>query len=363
MKTKMFFATLIFASLTLFSNEICANNIAHGVRVIVIDAGHGGGKPGAHYRGVSEKDLNLKIALRLGGLIKENMPNIKVVYTRTTDKQLASSIGADLKARADIANNANGDLFISIHANATTSTSVVGVETFIMGESSRADKASERAIYAHHKEELMDMSDNATAASVRAYIDNLKHLYGDYSRDAAKCMQLNYSNYKKRNCRGVKRQPFMVLYNLDMPGILTEVGFMTNATELAYINSAKGQRDIARSLFDGVKDYVEHVQGSSSIVVLDDELGNVPEKESVGVGGVKYTIQIVAARKSMPLSSSEFKSYRNRVKEFETSGAFRYKYCCGEYGEWQDAARKLKGVKRYFPDAFIVRYQGNKIVK
>lgn len=385
MTTKNFFAILIFISSTILLNDVCVANIAHGVKVIVIDAGHGGTRPGAHSRGVNEKDLNLKIALRLGKLIETGIPNIKVVYTRKTDIQLAGANSADLKARADLANKAKGDLFISIHANSVDAPSVVGVETFIMGESTSAERASGLAIYAHHKEELMDMSNVETAASVRAYVDNLKHLYGDYSRDAAKSMQQNYSNYKARKCRGVKSRPFMVLYNLDMPGILTEIGFMTNPTELAYMNSAIGQRDIARSLFDGIQDYVEHVERYSSNIEYNSEpttnttasstkssTSNSTKSSAVNTtksstsnstkSAVKYTIQIGASTKSTPLSSPEFAKYKNNVKEYRGSGTFRYKYCVGEYSQYSDAVRVLKDVKKKIPGAFIVRCQGDKIV-
>ena len=88
---------------------------------ITIDPGHGGNDPGAHYGGTSEKDLTLKVALKLGKMIEEGMPGVKVVYTRKTDKALGLDKAKDLQARADIANKAGGDLFISIHVNAAKS--------------------------------------------------------------------------------------------------------------------------------------------------------------------------------------------------------------------------------------------------
>ena len=113
---RLVFIISLCVCFALSANGAGAENIARGVRVIVIDAGHGGPKfPGAHYRGIYEKDLNLKVALKLGALIERELPEVKVVYTRKTDKQFSESLTKDLQARADIANKAEGDLFFSIH--------------------------------------------------------------------------------------------------------------------------------------------------------------------------------------------------------------------------------------------------------
>ena len=112
MRTRLFLL-FAFAAVTVLMNGATAGNIAHGVEVVVIDAGHGGKFPGAHYGNVYEKDLTLKVALKLGKLIEEGMPGVKVVYTRKTDKALGTDLATDLQARADIANKAGGDLFVS----------------------------------------------------------------------------------------------------------------------------------------------------------------------------------------------------------------------------------------------------------
>ena len=257
MRTRLFLL-FAFAAVTVLMNGATAGNIAHGVEVVVIDAGHGGKFPGAHYGNVYEKDLTLKVALKLGKLIEEGMPGVKVVYTRKTDKALGTDLATDLQARADIANKAGGDLFVSIHVNAAKAAAARGVETLIMGESPKEQRYNENALFENNREDLIDMSDERTAAIVRAYIQNLQFTYGEYSMALARCIQNNYLK-AGRHSRGIKPQLLRVLYATDMPGVLTEIGFMSNAQEMAYMKSEKGQDEIARSIYEGVKDYSAYV--------------------------------------------------------------------------------------------------------
>ena len=257
MRTRLFLL-FAFAAVTVLINGATAGNIAHGVEVVVIDAGHGGKFPGAHYGNVYEKDLTLKVALKLGKLIEEGMPGVKVVYTRKTDKALGTDLATDLQARADIANKAGGDLFVSIHVNAAKSSAARGVETLIMGESPKEQRYNENALFENNREDLINMSDERTAAIVRAYIQNLQFTYGEYSMALARCIQNNYLK-AGRHSRGIKPQLLRVLYATDMPGVLTEIGFMSNAQEMAYMKSEKGQDEIARSIYEGVKDYSAYV--------------------------------------------------------------------------------------------------------
>lgn len=369
-----------------------AQNNEAGVRVIVIDAGHGGKAfPGAVYGGVKEKDINLAVALKLGALIEKELPDVKVVYTRKTDTALGSSLNEDLTARANIANKAGGDFFISIHANAAPkATSVRGAETLIMGESEKETRYNESALYNNNKEELIDMSDANTAAMVRAYIQNLQFTYGQYSEMMARIMQ---SHYQKggRTVRPVKRQLLKVLYATDMPSVLTELGFMTNKSELAYMNSEKGQNGYARMLCDAVKEYVGHINrlaGVSTTVIdstteVEIELESVPEpspeqkreqpaaekriepaKSVEKVAQTEgYAIQLLASDKKVKSSDSQFKSYRGKVECYVGGGALKYKYCYGTFATRAEAQRKLAEVRRSFKDAFVVHYKDGKIVK
>ena len=406
-----------FAAATIFTNVAFAGNIAHGVEVVVIDAGHGGKFPGAHYGGVYEKDLTLKVALKLGKLVEEGMPGVKVVYTRSTDKTLGADLAADLQARADIANKAGGDLFISIHANAAPrATGVRGVETLIMGESSKEQRYNENALFENNREDLIDMSDERTAAIVRAYIQNLQFTYGEYSMALARCIQNNYLK-AGRHSRGIKPQLLRVLYATDMPGVLTEIGFMSNAQEMAYMKSEKGQDEIARSIYEGVRDYSAYVletrraeeeaaaapkpgkEPETQVVIGKEPVrpakqdkasdapaakAATPEKgepeKAAGKSGaqkpakagdapkqaarpLRYTVQVLASAQTVPTSSARFKSYRNKVKQYTAEGRFRYKYCVGEYDTRAAAQKRLAEVRKVFPDAFVVSCRGTQIVK
>ena len=411
MRTRLLLS-LVFAIAAVLTNAVAAKNIAHGVGVVVIDAGHGGKFPGAHYGGVYEKDITLKVALKLGKLIEEGMPGVKVVYTRTTDKALGADLATDLQARADIANNAGGDLFLSIHANAAPrATAVKGVETLIMGETPKEQRYNENALYESNREDLIDMSDERTAAIVRAYIQNLQFTYGEYSMAIARCIQTSYTK-AGRNSRGVKRQLLRVLYATDMPGALTEIGFMSNAQELAYMKSDKGQNEIAASIYRAVKEYSSYVletrraeEGTAASETNPATGKSAPaesprtdasgkntakpsEKKPATAGKaagetsakspapatvsekkrepaaepLRYTVQVLASDKPVSVNASNFRSYRGKVRQCTGEGRFPYKYCVGEYKSRSEAQRAAGSVRKTFPDAFVVACRGTQIV-
>ena len=372
-----------------FCEQICAREDVGRQRVIVIDAGHGGkAYPGAVYGGVKEKDINLAVALKLGALIEKELPNAKVVYTRKTDTALGQSLNEDLSARANIANKAEGDLFISIHANAAKNTSVKGAETLIMGESEKETRYNEDALYDNRKDELIDMSDENTAAMVRAYIQNLQFTYGEYSEMMARIMQSHYGK-GGRTVRKVKRQLLKVLYATDMPSVLTELGFMTNKSELAYMKSEKGQNELARMLCNAVKEYFAHLDGTASAMVSDNVVEEEPtaiveenvaamkaeeektakqevvadKAEAVEASAEGYAIQLLASDKKLKTSDAQFKTYRGKVKCYEGSGVLKYKYCYGEFTTRAEAQQNVAAVRKIFKDAFVIHFSDGKIVK
>lgn len=380
MRLRLLFVSLL-VSAALLSNAAVAGNIAHGVSVVVIDPGHGGRLPGAHYGSVYEKDLVLKVGLRLGKLIEEGMPGVKVVYTRTTDKMLGATLAEDLQKRADIANEAGGDLFISIHANAAAATAAKGVEVLVMGETPKEQRYNTEALYESNREDLIDLATEPNAAIVRARIQNLQITYGEYSMAIARCIERSFRE-AGRVVRRIKPQLLRVLYATDMPGVLTEIGFMSNAQEMAYMKSERGLDEIARNLYDAVRNYSDFVlttrrgDGEAAVAAAAPSGGTAetPSAQPSASGDdraaqadkqepVRYTVQVLASAKPVSLRSSEFKSYRGKVRQLKASGALPYKYCVGEYDTEAAAQRHLRQVRKVFPDAFVVRCRGAEIVK
>ncbi len=358
MKTKLFFRfiTILFLTVTIFSLESLH---AQGVKVIIIDPGHGGKFPGAQYKGTLEKDLNLKVALKLGAIIKENHPDIKIIYTRKTDIHLSTSLSADLAARSKIANDAQGDLFISIHANAASNTAAFGAETIIMGESSLEKQRNDAALYTANKEDLIDMSDKKTAAIVRAYIQNLQFTYGQYSEALARLIQKGYES-SGRKIRPLRRQPIMVLYGTDMPCVLTEMGFMSNANELAMMKSEKGQQNIAKSIYNGINEYIKMVNRTSTVSTTPNNKSNtVPFSKSNSALKSGYTIQMFSLSKVLGKGDKQrqLKTYVERHWLYTTTGKYRYKYCVGKYRTKEDAMTDLAKVRKSFKDAYIVPFK------
>lgn len=402
MRIRILFA-LAFAAAIVLMNVAAAGNIACGVGVVVIDPGHGGKLPGAHYGGVYEKDIVLQVALKLGKLIEEGMPGVKVVYTRTTDKMLGTTKTADLQARADIANKNKGELFISIHANAAVATAARGVEVLVMGETPKEQQYNTNALYESNREDLIDLATEPDAPIVRARIQNMQFTYGEYSMAIARCIERNFTK-SGFTVRRIKPQLLRVLYATDMPGVLTEIGFMSNAKDMAHMKSEKGQYEIARSLFRAVRDYSDYVLGTrlgdgdapAALAGTGESAGNdgpgfadaaaVPQKrepdgktaqssagktDEAGSAGksaqkqvpVRYTVQVLSEAKPVALRSQRFKSYRGKVKQYRGDGSLPYKYCVGLYETRDEARRRLPQVQTVFPDAFVVRCRGTEIVK
>lgn len=357
---------------------------------IVIDPGHGGYDPGAvatlngkQYR---ECDIALSIALKAGSMIEKNMPQVKVIYTRNSDKHLSTNKTRDLQARVDIANKADAGLFLSIHCNAAKATSASGAVTLIMGESS-AKRIQQNAdvIEDAYRDDLVDMSDAATAAAVRAYIKTVQFTLLQNSSTFANLLQKYHKNAVGHGNRRslVYGQPLWVLCYTQMPGVLTEIGFMSNKHDLQIMATEDGQQKIAKAIYDGFCEYYkiyfggeqQPIEEPEQVEVKSDVKAEEPksqpaeseapqqevakEEEATDVG---YTIQLCASKTKIATNSSEFKSYRGRVREFVTDGTFCYKYCTGIFASKEEADNSLKEVRKLFKNAYVVGFDGNKLV-
>ena len=239
---KQFIHLFVFVFLFFSSNSFTQN--VKNEFVVVVDAGHGGKDPGNRGNGYFEKNIALNIALNVGEILTQN--KVKVVYTRTKD------VFVDLYKRAQIANNANADLFISIHCDAHNS-NAYGAGTFVLGLHANernfkiAQKENSVIYLEENYEQKYDGFDPNNPESVISLV-LMQEEYLDQSIVAANYIQEFFVKDLNRRDRKVKQAGFLVLRNTYMPSVLIEAGFLTNKTEGQYLNSSKGQKEISASI-------------------------------------------------------------------------------------------------------------------
>lgn len=268
-------STLLFIILSISAQF--AFSQGYKVKTIVIDAGHGGGKPGAAGTYSKEKNVALQVALKLGKKFEDEMPELKILYTRKTD------VDVDFYKRADIANDAKADIFISIHCNSMPDRRVVtgytktksgkkvpkygyvknsitsGTETFVAGTHrlNEQDVAirenADIKLEKNYKQNYDGYDPNDPETFI--ILSLFKNTFRDKSLKLASLIQDNYTNVNKRVNRGVKEQGILILQRVGMPAVLTEIGFISNPTEEDYLNSASGQEEIVSAIFNAVKTY------------------------------------------------------------------------------------------------------------
>lgn len=217
--------------------------------VVVLDAGHGGRDPGSiGYGGIREKDIALAITLKVGEYIKENIPDLKVVYTREDD----TFVG--LAERGEIANRANGDLFVSIHANSFSQSRVHGAEIYFLGMA-----RSESALNVIKRENSVIQFEDTNQAIITdedmliyelANAANMRT-----SETLAAIIESQFRERAARSSRGVKQGPFQVLYEASMPSVLVELGFITNPDESRYLRTEYGQSILASAIYRSIRDF------------------------------------------------------------------------------------------------------------
>lgn len=228
---------------------------------VIIDPGHGGNDPGAVSKNVREKDVVLGIGLKLGKLISENHPDVKVIYTRNTD------VFIPLIDRSRIANKSKADLFISIHANICATPSIRGTETFFLGparEGENFDVAKKENSVILLEDDYSTTYEGFDPNSSESYImfEMAQSAYLKQSLYFADDIQRQFKSHGESPSRGVKQAGFLVLRMSSMPSVLIETGFISNPTEANYLSSEEGQQHIALSVFEAFKKFKNKTSGS-----------------------------------------------------------------------------------------------------
>jgi N-acetylmuramoyl-L-alanine amidase len=222
---------------------------------LVIDAGHGGKDPGAQSRTAKEKNINLAVALAFGKLVEQNCPDVKVVYTRKTD------VFVELDERAQIANRAKADLFISIHTNATASKiGPQGTETYTLGMHRAADNLavakrenSVITLESNYEEKYEGFDPNSSESYIIFELMQDKNM--ESSVKLADLIQKQFRNTAKRIDKGVHQAGFLVLRATSMPSVLIELGFINNPSEATYLTSTAGVNALAKSIYNAFVAY------------------------------------------------------------------------------------------------------------
>ena len=343
-----------------------------GQFTVVIDAGHGGKDPGAMAHGYKEKDIALAVALKTGNKIKANHPNIRVLYTRDRD------VFVGLQARSDFANRHKASLFISIHLNSSTSGSAYGTETYVIGMNKQSNNLN---VAMRENKAMLLESDYKTTyrgfdpTNAESYIifDLMQEAYINRSIDIAKFVERQYKN-NGRTSRGVRQEGLWVLSQSAMPSILTEIGFISNANDAAYLGSESGQEEVAGAIsraftkFYDSKSKVgrEHSTADSSEQTAPAEVSSSSSRSSQrnnpttktekkeSEGQHTFRVQFMTDRTKIDTSDKQFRSLHESIYR-EQSGKV-WLYLAGKFSKLEEAKSYLQTLKKKYPDAFIVRY-------
>lgn len=351
---KLFFLLLILSSSFVLSQNATKFKV-------VLDAGHGGKDPGTIRGNIKEKDIALDVVLKLGKILEKNK-DITVVYTRKTD------VFVELRERANIANKAKANLFISVHCNGVKSAQAKGTETFVMGMS-RTDtnldisKKENGVIFLeeNYSEKYKGFDPNNPETLMGLKI--LQEEFLNQSIELASNIENNFINENKRYSRGVKQQPIWVLDATVMPGVLIELGFVSHPEEGNYLNSDIGKDEMSQSISNAILTYKNKFFNTNFEVTnsnIDKDITvktntSTKENNSNESNSNKeiYRVQICALSKKVAPRSSNFKGLKpiSYKKEKKT-----YKYFYGEESDYETCKIKLEEAKnKGFTSAFIVK--------
>lgn len=313
---------------------------------IVIDAGHGGRDPGNLGNGYKEKNIALKVALAVGKKLAINK-DINVLYTRKKD------VFVDLWKRGDVANDSKADLFISIHCDSHTS-NAYGAGTFVLGlrgnkKNLEIAKRENAAILLenNYRDKYKGFDPNSAESVIGLSLLQEENL--DKSLTIASLIQNNFTRKLNRLNRKVKQDNFQVLRETIMPSVLVELGFLTNKKEGKYLNSKKGQEQMASAISDAVLKYIRNLKLNT--------ITNV-DVESDAVTFTEFKIQIASGKNKIPTKSYNFKGLKQVQR---VSVGEYYKYYFGNTSDYEQIKKSLKIAKsKGYTSAFIVAFKNGK---
>jgi N-acetylmuramoyl-L-alanine amidase len=347
--TKYFLLSFIFL--------LTSNNFAQKTTekfVVVLDAGHGGKDPGNLGNGFKEKDIALSIVLKIGAAL-EKYKDIKVIYTRKKD------VFVNLYVRGKIANKADADLFVSVHCNSFY-TQVYGTETFVLG-TKRSEtnfnvaKMENEVIFLeedHEKNyEGFDPNNPESLIGITLMMED----YLDQSILLASYIQDNFTNKLKRHNRGVKQEGFIVLHQTYMPSVLVETGFLSYKKEGLYLNSKKGQAEMATEIADAILKYKANLNLSFDDSVVVDATSDINESLTI-YPEITFKVQIAASTRKLKTKPYNFNGL-NEVSRNRTGNIFKYFYgATSNYSKIKEL--KNEALKKGFDTCFIVAFRNGK---
>lgn len=340
-------------------------------RVVVLDPGHGGPqRPGATKGGYKEKTINLEVSLKVKEMLADKAPHITVYMTRNSDVELASDRTEDNRKRPKLANTKHADLFVSIHANDAASSDASGFEAIVLNlddKTQRHTKKMSPSLNAHKDYILFEDFTKEPAQYLDAISrlmsnDPMNRMFGNSVGE-----QITKRGYKFRGVLDGE-EVFTVLYPLECPGIILELGYMSNSKDLAYLTSEKGQNDMADAISDAIVTYFENIElmekyaagyDGTEDTYSNDNYMKYYVYDSKGEG---YTIQLMSSTKELDIYDSSFKDFKGIAMLVMGTGTFKYKYCYGCYPTIESAKSELEWARKSFKDAIVTRYKAGKIV-
>lgn len=318
------------------------------IETIIIDPGHGGidaGNKGTSRYKTKEKDIVLDVALRLGKILKKELPNVKILYTRTKD------VYPKLPQRANFANKNKGDLFVSIHCDAFHKKHVNGSSCLVLGQN---HKEKSRIAIQENGFFLKHDGEKETKAFMKKHQDSFygsilyQDMFLNQSISLGDKIQNQLITKSKRKNRGVKHQALYLMRAVSMPSVLVELGFLTNHKEEDYLNSNKGKYNSARAIATAIKQYKKEQE---SIWNASTETYSPPP-----LTGTYFCVQLMASSKKL----QSFKGL-DPVEAYQEKGLYKYLY--GHATKYQDAVELQKEARKAgYKGAFIVGMKNGKKV-